>query len=195
MYLTNGQQQGKPREGPCVNCNRMFRQITGRSTDERGNTVLATSLAAYREFGREDVLDPFKFDEFFKELILEDAMECTYTGDGRFFLIDLQETSGSFPLFYDMQFIPDGLKISYEGSIIFSTGGLVSGFDSVNVAYNGSSSVIAVTVYAPEDGTIWNVEMGCPSDSVAPTSVSTQSSLEPSKSPSAFPSPDLAPTV
>jgi len=39
----------------------------GRDTDDRGNTVLSTSLAAYKEFGREDLLDPFNFDELFKE--------------------------------------------------------------------------------------------------------------------------------
>lgn len=68
-------------------------------------------------------------------------------------VIDLLETSGTFPVSYEMYGIPDELSIDYEGTIIYSTGGLVSGGSSVDVSYAGSSTLIEVTVNAPLDGT------------------------------------------
>ena len=52
-----------------------------------------------------------------------------------------------------MYSIPNELSIDYEGTIIYSTGGLVSGGSSVDVTYAGSSTLIEVTVNAPLDGT------------------------------------------
>jgi hypothetical protein len=77
-------------------------------------------------------------------------------------VIDLKKTSGTFPVFYEMYDIPDELTIVYDGSTIFSTGGQVSGSQNVDVSYAGTGTYIEVTINAPNDGTIWDVEIGCP---------------------------------
>jgi hypothetical protein len=76
--------------------------------------------------------------------------------------IDLLASSGTFPMSYSMFDIPDQLYIEYEGTRIFDTDDLVSGGASVNVSFSGSSTLISVTIFAPRDGTIWNVFIGCP---------------------------------
>ena len=82
-------------------------------------------------------------------------------GDHRL-VIDVLETSGTFPLKYDMYEIPDQLSIEYEGSVIYTTGGLVSGGNEVSVSYSGSSTYIEVNLNAPLDGTEWELFVGCP---------------------------------
>lgn len=79
--------------------------------------------------------------------------------------IDLQRSSGSFPPSYEMYTIPDELTIAYDGNIIFSTDGLVSGFRFTTVHFSGSSTIIVVTIHAPHAGTAWDVHVGCPTDS------------------------------
>ena len=77
--------------------------------------------------------------------------------------IDMLRTSGTFQVSYEMYSVPDQLFIKYEGQTIFDTGGLVSGGNSASVNFNGSSSIITVTIYAPNAGTVWDVHVGCPS--------------------------------
>ena len=79
--------------------------------------------------------------------------------------IDMLRPSGTFPVSYEMYTVPDGLSIEYEGNIIFSTGGLVSGSSSANVNFDGTSTIVTVTIDAPLDGTAWDVFVGCPEDS------------------------------
>ena len=76
--------------------------------------------------------------------------------------IDMLRPSGTFPVSYQMYTIPDSLSIEYEGNTIFSTGGLVSGSNSANVFFSGTSTIIQVTIDAPLDGTVWDVFVGCP---------------------------------
>jgi hypothetical protein len=77
-------------------------------------------------------------------------------------VIDLLRSSGSFPVTYQMYTVPDQLYITYEGSRIFDTGGLVSGSRSLNVTFNGTSTIIEATINAPISGTAWDVFIGCP---------------------------------
>lgn len=76
--------------------------------------------------------------------------------------IDLLTNSGTFPVMYEMYQIPDELFIVYEGIRIFETGGLVSSSCNVDVAFSGQSTIIQVTINAPNSGTIWDVFVGCP---------------------------------
>jgi hypothetical protein len=61
-----------------------------------------------------------------------------------------------------MYSIPDQLYIDYEGKRIFDTGGLVSGSGASDVTYAGRGKLIQVTINAPNDGTVWDVSVGCP---------------------------------
>lgn len=76
--------------------------------------------------------------------------------------IDLLRQSGTFPLTYQMYVIPDQLYIDYEGTRIFDTGGLVSGSGAFDVTYSGTSTIISVTINAPNSGTAWDAFVGCP---------------------------------
>ena len=76
--------------------------------------------------------------------------------------IDLLRQSGTFPVSYQMYQIPDQLYIDYQGTRIFDTGGLVSGSARANVTFSGTSTIISVTIYAPNSGTVWDVFVGCP---------------------------------
>lgn len=58
--------------------------------------------------------------------------------------------------------IPDRLDIRYEETIIYTTGGLVSGTGEFSIPYSGRSTEIEVTLSAPESGTYWEFEIGCP---------------------------------
>jgi hypothetical protein len=78
------------------------------------------------------------------------------------FTVDLFKTSGTFIVEYQMYGVPDQLYIDYEGTRIFDTGGLVSGSGTASVPFSGSSTLVFVTVYAPNDGTRWDVTINCP---------------------------------
>jgi hypothetical protein len=76
--------------------------------------------------------------------------------------VDLLVRSGTFTATYDMYSIPDQLDIFYEGVIIYTTGGLVSGTGSQAVTYAGNSTTISVLLTAPNSGTGWVFSVQCP---------------------------------
>ena len=80
------------------------------------------------------------------------------------FTIDMILTAGTFPVYYQMYTIPDALTISYEGNVLFDTGGLVSGSNSFSLSFSGSSSKVEVLITAPNQGTAWNLFIGCPEE-------------------------------
>lgn len=55
--------------------------------------------------------------------------------------------------------IPDAFDVFNAGSSVYSTGGLVSGVDNVSLPV--SSRFVSVNVSAPQDGTLWEYELGC----------------------------------
>ena len=77
--------------------------------------------------------------------------------------VDLLSSSGTFEVYYQMYTIKDALEIKYEGNTIFSTGGVVSGSatTSVTLPAGGSSTLVEVTIDAPEAGTAWDVSVSC----------------------------------
>ena len=75
--------------------------------------------------------------------------------------IDMLRKSGTFPVEYQMYTIPDQLSVEYEGLPLLDTG-LVSGYGSASVFFNGTSQKIKLTINAPFSGTAWDVFVGCP---------------------------------
>jgi hypothetical protein len=71
-------------------------------------------------------------------------------------VFDLGFTQGSFSLQYELFTNPDQVEVFYEGSVIFTTGGLASGSATQNLSINGSSSLVTVVISAPNAGTQWN---------------------------------------
>jgi hypothetical protein len=66
---------------------------------------------------------------------------------------------------YDMFGIPDRLDCYYKGTLVASTGGLVSGTGTLQWAYApepGDPSWCLVVVSAPNAGTAWVYTLDCP---------------------------------
>ena len=69
----------------------------------------------------------------------------------------------SFQVYYQMYGQPDQMEIFYEGNLIYTTGGYVSGSNTVTVnAPAGTSTKVTVVMTAPEVGTLWNYTIYCP---------------------------------
>jgi len=77
--------------------------------------------------------------------------------------IDLGTNEGSFPVFYDMYMNPDQMEIFYESELLYTTGGLVQYQNNFTVNYSGTSTTIQVVMTAPNVGTEWVFQVGCPS--------------------------------
>ena len=73
------------------------------------------------------------------------------------FYYDSGCTSGTVHIFYNMFFVPDSMDVYYQGTNIFTTGGLVSGTSNVIINYSGSSSFIEVLMNSNNlaPGTVW----------------------------------------
>ena len=78
------------------------------------------------------------------------------------YVVALDRTSGELTLTYEMFRIPDQLELIYEGNVIFSTGGLVSGRRTITRTIDGDSDTLAVKITAPRSGTGWNFQLTCP---------------------------------
>ncbi len=66
---------------------------------------------------------------------------------------------------YDMYSIPDRLDCFYNGVLVASTGGLVSGSATLQWAYNpqsGDPPWCLVVMSAPNSGTAWVYTLNCP---------------------------------
>jgi hypothetical protein len=73
----------------------------------------------------------------------------------------------SFQLTYQMYTQQDQLEVFYESALIYTTGGLVSGGQTVTVNVPaGTSQQVTVVVSAPESGTIWDYTVFCPATPV-----------------------------
>lgn len=87
-------------------------------------------------------------------------------GKGSFeFHIDMKQTSGTVDVEYEMYNVPDSLVITYEGTELFSTGGLVSGSSSFSLTYGSptsTSTTVTASLEAPTPGTKWTLFVGCP---------------------------------
>jgi hypothetical protein len=74
----------------------------------------------------------------------------------------LDRSRGKLNLYYEMYTIPDRLDLIYEGATIFTTGGLVSGSQTIQRDIDGDAKEILVRITAPNSGTAWNFSIDCP---------------------------------
>lgn len=75
---------------------------------------------------------------------------------------DLGRDSGTFQLTYEMYNIPDRLQVlSSTGQVLYTTGGLVSGGNTVQIPFSGGR-IVYVVISAPTSGTAWDYTLGCP---------------------------------
>jgi len=90
--------------------------------------------------------------------------EARAGGDGiTVFNVELGTNGGTFTAFYQMYRVPDSMVIEYEGNVIFTTGGLVSGSATIPVTYGpGTSTQITVTMTGSNSGTVWEARIDCP---------------------------------
>ena len=74
--------------------------------------------------------------------------------------------SGTIQLNYEMYSIPDKLEVFYEGKLLFSTNGFVSGNKSESIVYEYNDSTkteeIEVIVTGDNAGTAWEYTVNCP---------------------------------
>lgn len=79
---------------------------------------------------------------------------------------NLGETAGVVSLQYNMFSVPDMAEIFYNGNLVATTGGLVSGTGTLTFAYpgpgNGNDSFCMVRITGNNNSTGWNYTMGCP---------------------------------
>jgi hypothetical protein len=79
-----------------------------------------------------------------------------------YYEVDLGTATGVVTFTYDAYTIQDRFIVTYGGSTVIDTG-LVSGSGSATFTKSSSSDRIAtVKVIAPNEGTIWNCNLGCP---------------------------------
>jgi hypothetical protein len=71
--------------------------------------------------------------------------------------------SGTILLNYEMYSIPDKLEVFYEGKLLFSTNGFVSGNKTESITYNyNKETEIEVIVTGNDAGTAWEYTVNCP---------------------------------
>jgi hypothetical protein len=76
---------------------------------------------------------------------------------------ELGATGGSFVIDYNMYSIPDEMEVRYEGNLIYTTGGAVSGTGSPVINFGpGSATKITVTIIGNDPGTAWDYVVHCP---------------------------------
>jgi hypothetical protein len=78
---------------------------------------------------------------------------------------ELGNNSGTVMIDYDMQQVPDEIKVYYDNAIVAQSTGLVSGIGRLQFIYNaitGKPSFCTVMVSAPEKYTQWEYLLNCP---------------------------------
>jgi hypothetical protein len=132
-----------------------------------GCNVLAAAFYLLVSFGGNKAQADAQAEQKLHELDPVCIAKCPSTqqsgGQGLTVLnIDMLRPSGTFPVSYQMYTVPNSLSIEYEGNTIFTRDGLVSGSDSANVSFSGTSTIVQVTIDALLDGMAWDVFVGCP---------------------------------
>lgn len=76
------------------------------------------------------------------------------------FEVDVGKLRGSVHLSYQMYTEPDRLLVEYENDVLFDSGS-VNGARKVKLDFDGATSVLSVTMFAPADHTAWDFIMSC----------------------------------
>ena len=77
----------------------------------------------------------------------------------------LGNSPGSVTVYYDMKNLPDQIEVIYNGNVVATSRSLVSGQGNLTWNYNhtkGGPTYCSVRISAPEDGTVWSYNLGCP---------------------------------
>ena len=77
----------------------------------------------------------------------------------------LGNRSGIVVIKYDAQRVPDDFKVIYDGNIVASTNGLVSGIGTISWQYRaqtGKPDYCIIEVSAPHEQTVWEYIVNCP---------------------------------
>jgi len=77
----------------------------------------------------------------------------------------LGKKPGKIVLQYDMKTIPDEIEVFYDGQLVLSTNGLVSGTGQLEWGYKGESGkpdYCIVKISAPTPDTAWEYIVNCP---------------------------------
>jgi hypothetical protein len=74
---------------------------------------------------------------------------------------ELGRTSGTFVFDWDALAIPDKFDVSYQGTLLFSTG-FVSFTGTKTLSYSGTSTKVTVVVTGSAPGTAWTYVVNCP---------------------------------
>ena len=77
-------------------------------------------------------------------------------------VVILGSGAGTVNISYNMYSIPDQMDVYYNGNLVATTGGLVSGSSVLSFYYPGGSSSCTVRMYAPNSGTAWDYNVACP---------------------------------
>jgi len=71
--------------------------------------------------------------------------------------------AGTVNISYNMYSIPDQMDIYFNGNLVATTGGLVSGSGMLSFYYpGGGTNTCTVRMYAPNSGTAWDYSVACP---------------------------------
>ncbi|MGV3614297.1 MAG: hypothetical protein ACO1SV_03075 [Fimbriimonas sp.] len=111
---------------------------------------------------------PFGDDEGELEGEREETQTCNASQEsggqgGQILTHNVFQACGEIEFSYEHYSIPDAVTVRQGDSILFSTGGLVSGSQSMRLKLApNKGSLITVTVTAPRDGTAWDYYLGCP---------------------------------
>jgi len=90
----------------------------------------------------------------------------------------LGTTAGRVDIAYEMYGIPDQMDVYYNGVLVASTGGLVSGGSILTFNYNppaGGPYFCTIRMYAPNNGTAWDFIAYCP---IPTSSVTSKNSAQ-----------------
>ena len=77
----------------------------------------------------------------------------------------LGNNPGTVTIQYHMENIPDQMDVYYDGQLVATTNGLVSGEGTISWVYtpqNGKPDFCIVIMTAPNDGTSWTYYIRCP---------------------------------
>jgi subtilisin-like proprotein convertase family protein len=77
-------------------------------------------------------------------------------------IVDTGRTTGTFSLSWDFYWVPDQLRVYYDGQLLFDTG-FTNGTGFTNLSYGpGNSELLVITVNEgdnPDTGTLWEYEL------------------------------------
>lgn len=74
----------------------------------------------------------------------------------------LGRASGTFIFSWNAYSVPDKFEVFYQGAVIFTTGGFVSGSGSKAITYAGTDTKVTVVVTGSSTGTVWDYIVNCP---------------------------------